>query len=357
MSLLLPAPRRLDPYAVPPVRWGVVGTGIGARFVASLHAHSHHRVVAWAARDAARTQATAREHGVERCHRDVRSLLEDPDVDAVYVATPHPLHREHALQAIAAGKHVLVEKPMAMTAADAAAVTGAAAAAGVLAMEAMWTRYLPQTDVLRQVLADGLIGEPHLVRADLGSAVPYDAGHRLWSPELGGGALLDVGIYPVSLASMVLGRLTTVAATGTLAPSGVDASAHLLLSAGDATALVSTSLVSSLPTTAEVAGSAGHLRVAAPFFAPSSLSVTVGSWDSSRTATWTHPRPPGPSDGPTDGYAFQAIAFAHYVAEGRVESPLHPHDETVSVLATLDEARRRLGVAGQPAAPLVASSA
>jgi predicted dehydrogenase len=345
MSLLLPAPRLLNPAGAPPLRWAVVGTGIGATFVASMHAHTPQRAVVWAARDAERTRETARRHGVERWTTDLDRVLEDPEVDAVYVATPHPAHRDQALAAIAAGKHVLVEKPIAMTAADATAITTAAARAGVLAMEAMWTRYLPQTDVLRQVLADGLLGEPRLVRADLGSAVPYDAASRLWNPDLGGGALLDVGIYPISLASMVLGPPTSVAVVGSLAPSGVDASAHVLLGAeGDAAAVLSTSLTTELPATALVVGSAGRAEVTAPFYAPTGLTVTVRSEGSVRTATWTHPRATGPTaDGPTDGYAYQATAFAHYVAQGRVESPLHSHAETVSVLATIDEVRRRLG--------------
>lgn len=339
MTLLLPGPRLVDPASVPRLRWGVIGTGIGARVVASAHAHTPQRFVAWTARDAARTQAVARAHGVERCHADVRALVEDPDVDAVYVATPHPLHREQALMAVAAGKHVLVEKPMAMSAADAAAVTTAARRAGVLAMEAMWTRYLPQADVLRRVVARGLLGDVHLVRADLGSAVPYDAASRLWDPALGGGALLDVGIYPVSLASMVLGPPTTVHATGTLAPSGVDARADLLLTGPCATsALLSTSLVTSLPARAEVAGSAGRAEVLAPFFAPSGLRVTVGGPGSEEVATWTDPLTV-----PDAGFAYQLTAFAQYVGEGRVESPLHDHAETASVLATIDEARRQLG--------------
>ncbi|MFB9315735.1 Gfo/Idh/MocA family protein [Nocardioides plantarum] len=339
-GLVLPGPRLLDPAGVPPLRWAVVGTGIGAAFVASLHAHTPQRVVLWVARDAARTREVARRHGVERSTTDLAAALADPEVDAVHVATPHPLHRDQALAAIAAGKHVLVEKPIAMTAVDAAAITSAAAGAGVLAMEAMWTRYLPQTDVLRQVLAEGLLGEPRLVRADLGSAVPYDATSRLWNPDLGGGALLDVGIYPISLASMVLGPPAAITATGRLAPSGVDAAAHVLIgAAGGGAALLSTSLDTALPAVAGVVGSEGHTEIAAPFYAPTALTVTVGPEGSTRTATWTHP----PTDGPTDGYAYQATAFAHYVAQGRVESPLHTHSETVSVLATIDEVRRQLG--------------
>ena len=161
------------------------------------------------------------------------ALVEDPDVDVVYVATPHPLHHAQALAAIAAGKHVLVEKPIAMSARRGRARSPTPAAPPASwCMEAMWTRYLPQSDVLRQVVADGLLGDVRLVRADFGFVVPVDPTHRLWNAELGGGALLDAGVYPIAFASSVLGPPTSVAAVGSLAPTGVDERADLLLASG-----------------------------------------------------------------------------------------------------------------------------
>ena len=156
-------------------------------------------------------------------------MIEDPAVDVVYVATPHPLHHDLALQAIAAGKHVLIEKPIAMSASEARAITNAGRAAGVLVMEAMWTRYLPQADIIRQVLADGVLGEVLLARADFGFVMPFDPAHRLWNPELGGGALLDAGVYPISFVSSVVGAPTSVIAVGAQTPTGVDERADLLL--------------------------------------------------------------------------------------------------------------------------------
>jgi predicted dehydrogenase len=346
MSVSLPDPRLLAADSVPALRWGVIGTGIAGPFVNALHAHTTQRAVAVAARDAAKTAAFAREHGIGTVHDDVTALIDDPQVDVVYISTPHPLHHGQALEAIAAGKHVLIEKPVAMSADEAREITDAGRAAGVLVQEAMWTRYLPQSDIVRQVLADGLLGDVRLVRADFGFVFGFDAGHRLWNAELGGGALLDAGVYPVSFASSVLGAPTAVSAVGSVAASGVDERADLLLTSADATALVSTSLVTALPVTASVFGSAGRLDVLSPFFGPSGVTVTMrarstGAVSAEESVTWrdrtfaeVH-----------EGLAYQATYFASYVGEGRVESPLHPHAELVSVMATIDEARRQIGEA------------
>lgn len=336
MTLTLPSPTRHDPALSPALRWGVVGTGVADAFVGALHAHTGQRAVAVTARDADRTAAFAARHGIDRVHGSVEALCADPQVDAVYVSTPHPLHHRHALTAVAHGKHVLVEKPLAMSAAEAREVLQAARAAGVLAMEAMWTRYLPQSDVLRQVLADGMLGEVHLVVADFGFPAPDDPAHRLWNPALGGGALLDAGVYPVSFAESVLGPLDLVSAVGRARAGGVDERAHLQLSsASGAVAQVSTSLVTSLPTQAAVAGSQGVARLAAPFFTPTTLEVTVGAWAGAASARFVDDRFATPHEGMCD----EAQAFARYVGEGRLESPVHDHASTVAVLEVLDAAR------------------
>jgi predicted dehydrogenase len=341
MAVLLPRPRLLAADSVPSLRWGVIGTGIAGPFVSALHAHTNQRAVAVTARDKVKTEAFARKYGIATVHPDPSALTSDPEVDAVYVATPHPLHREQALAAIAAGKHVLIEKPIAMSAAEAREITDAGRAAGVLVQEAMWTRYLPQSDILRQVLADGLLGDVRLVRADFGFVFPYDPGHRLWNPELGGGALLDAGVYPISFASSVLGAPTSVTAAGSSSPAGVDERADLLLTSAGATALASTSLVTALPVTASVLGSAGRLDVLSPFFGPTGVTLTTGSADAEDTVTWRDKR----FAQLHEGLSYQASYFASYVGEGRVESPLHGHAETVSVMATIDEARRQIAAA------------
>ncbi|NQX26123.1 Gfo/Idh/MocA family oxidoreductase [Microbacteriaceae bacterium VKM Ac-2854] len=342
MSLTIPAPRITDPSSVPALRWGVIGTGIAARFVHAIHAHTTQRAVAVTARDAEKTQAFAQEHGIATVHATVADLLADDSIDVVYVATPHPLHREQALAAIAAGKHVLIEKPIAMSAEEASEILAAGRAAGVLVAEAMWTRYLPQADVIRQVLESGVLGEVQLVRADFGFAMPMMPEHRLWNAELGGGAMLDAGVYPVSFASSVIGAPSRVSAIGTTAETGVDSSANILLATESGPqAVLSTSLLVSLPVEASIHGSAGRLEVLSPFFGPTGLRLTTGALGSEESVTWRDET----LDVLHDGLGYQATAFAASVAQGLVESPVHPHDEVVSVMATIDEVRRQIAAA------------
>jgi predicted dehydrogenase len=338
MTRMLPTPQVIPDEAVPALRWGVIGTGIAGSFVGAIHAHTSQRAVAVTARDAAKTAAFAAEHGIPAVLPSVEALVTSPDVDVVYVATPHPLHREQALAAIAAGKHVLIEKPLAMSADEAREILAAGRAAGVLVTEAMWTRYLPQASVLRQVIADGLIGDVRLVVADFGFVAPDDRSHRLWDPSLGGGALLDAGVYPISFASSVIGPLALQSASGTV-ENGVDSSAALAVTGRDGTqGLLATSLITSMPVEAQVMGSAGRVRLLSPFFGPTGIELRRGGLGEEDVAAWRDERFATLHEGLSD----QATAFASYVAEGRTESPLHRHDEIAQVMAVIDDARERI---------------
>jgi predicted dehydrogenase len=338
--LTLPTPVLPDPDAVPALRWGVIGTGIAGKFVAAIHRHTPQRAVAVAARDSAKTAAFAAEHGIGRVLASVDALVAEPDVDVVYVATPHPLHREQALAAISAGKHVLIEKPIAMSAAEAQEITDAGRAAGVLVMEAMWTRYLPQSAVMRALLADGAIGTVRLVTADFGFVMPYDPAHRLWAPELGGGALLDAGVYPISFAASVLGAPSRVLTEGDSGPGGVDVRADMLLSYADgARSMLSTSLETALPVRASVVGTEGRIDIGSPFFGPSSITAVRGNFAASESATWSDQR----LESLHDGLAYQATALASFVADGLLESPVHTHEDVVGVMRVIDTARAAIG--------------
>src|SRR3984885_5036842 len=212
-----------------PVRWGILGTGgIASSFASDLRLSDSGVAVAVGSRSQAAADRFADNFGIARRHDGSESLVADPDVDVIYVATPHPMHRDNAILALRAGKHVLVEKPFTMNAAEAREVVQVARENGLFAMEAMWTRFLPHIRVVRDWLARGVLGDVVTVTADHGQWFAEDAGFRLFAPELGGGALLDLGVYPVSFASMVLGTPRRVMAMSDPAFTGVDAQTSML---------------------------------------------------------------------------------------------------------------------------------
>ncbi len=332
-----PSARTPDPMDAPPLRWGVLAPGrIAGSFIDAMSRHTRQRLVAVGSRSLDRAQSFAAAHGADRAYASYEELVADPEIDAVYVASPHSEHRAQALLAITAGKPVLVEKAFTRNAAEAGEVADAAHAAGVLAMEAMWTRFLPQTDVVRQLLDDGVLGEVITVLADHGQSFAPDPAGRLFNPDLAGGALLDLGVYPVSFASFVLGNPDGVTSTGSLTDTGVDAQASMVLTSGRAQAVLNTTLLAKTPTTASISGSAARLEISGPFYGPGVLTLT-GNDDRHLV------RGPGAIAG-HHGLCFEAAHFATLVAEGSTESPLLPLAETVAVLRTIDAVRAQLGV-------------
>lgn len=333
----LPVSRVPDPAAAPPLRWGVLGPGTIARaFAGTVLTHSRQRLVAVGSRDRDRAEAFATEFGAPRVHTGYEALVSDPEVDVVYIATPHSHHRDQALLAIEAGKHVLVEKAFTRNATEARTVLDAARAAGVVALEAMWSRFLPGADVLRQLVADGTLGDLVSVTADHGQRIgPTDA-RRLHDPVLAGGALLDLGIYPVSFASMLLGAPESIRATGRLTAEGVDEQVRVVLRCGGAEAVLTTTLTERTHTTAQVVGTLARVDLPADFYAPVPLTITTTD---GRSATVD----PGPISG-HEGLVYQAAHLAQLVADGTRDSPLLPLEETVGILTTTDEIRRQVGV-------------
>jgi predicted dehydrogenase len=259
----------------------------------------------------------------------------DDAVDVVYVATPHPWHAEAALLAIRAGRHVLVEKPFTMDARSAREVVAAARAAGVFCLEAMWTRFLPHSVRIRQLIADGAVGDLVTVSADHGQWFAPDAGHRLFAPELGGGALLDLGVYPVSWASMLLGRPSSVIATAEPAFTGVDAQTSIVLRhPGGAHAVLTCTLASATPCRSFIAGTEGVIEVESRFYAPTSFTLRRRDGLVERFDT-----PAELLTGPGKGMRFEAAEVALRVRRGETESPHLPLDETISIMETMDAVR------------------
>jgi predicted dehydrogenase len=321
-----------------PLRWGIVGTGgIARKFATELAATPDGALTAVGSRTTEAARAFAGDFPGVRAHGSWADLVDDDTVDAVYVATPHPWHAEVALLAVGAGRHVLVEKPFTMDGKQAREVVAAARAAGVFCLEAMWTRFLPHTLRIRQLVANGAIGTPVTVSADHGQWFAEDRTHRLFSPELGGGALLDLGIYPVSWASMLLGRPSEVVAAADPAFTGVDGQTSILLRhPGGAQAVLTCTLRAITPCRSVIAGTEGVIEVDTRFYAPTSFTLRRRDGLVERFET-----PPELLAGPGKGMRFEASEVAHRVRHGETESPHLPLDETVTIMDTLDEIRHR----------------
>jgi predicted dehydrogenase len=334
----LPEHRTLDPKDAPSLRWGILATGwIAQQFVGALLKHTGQQVVAVGSRSKDKAAEFASQWGIRGAYGSYEELVADPDVDIVYVATPHSEHHANALLAIAAGKHVLVEKAFTRNAAEAREVIAAAAAKGVFVQEAMWTRYLPRTDVVRQLLEHGTLGELSSVVADHGQYFEPNPKGRMWAPELAGGALLDLGIYPVSYAAFVLGTPTAIVAAGRKTFTGVDGQISAVLqSPGGAQALVDTTLYAKTPTTATISGHLARIELSGDFYSPGPVRLISQDGE---VLTWDANPIPG-----HEGLCYQAVDAARRIGEGALESALLPLAETLFIMETLDELRRQVGV-------------
>ena len=291
--------------------------------------------VAVASRSEARARDFADRHGIERAYGSYVEVLADPDVDVLYVATPHAQHAAIALAALRAGKALLVEKSFTATAAGAQEVVDLARTTGTFVMEAMWTRFQPAVVRMRELIADGAIGEVRSVQADLGVQRDFDPEDRLFALELGGGALLDLGVYVVSFAQMLLGTPDTVVATGSRLPTGVDGEAALLLGYEDGrAATLLTSLRNALPGQARVFGAAGWIDVLPRFHHPETIVLHRAGHD---PETITRPALGG-------GYSHELAEVTTCLQQGRSESAVMPLADTLAVQSVLQSAADQLGV-------------
>lgn len=330
-----------DPQEAPPLRWGVMAPGgIARTFVRAVQRHTRSDVVAVGSRSAERAADFAAEYDIARSHGSYEALAADEDVQAVYVASPHSRHAEQALLAIAAGKHVLVEKAFTRNRAEAEQVLAAAEAAGVFVMEAMWTRHLPHMVELQRLVADGAVGEVVAVEADHGQALPTDPTHRLQDPEQAGGALLDLGVYPLAFILDVLGAPSSVTAAGVLTDLGVDGQVAAALGYADqpgqrarAQAVAHTTMWAKTPNRAAVSGTAGRIEVEGVFYAPSAFTLIRPDAD------------PLHVDGRIeDGFRYQIAEVARRVEAGEQQSPRMTWQHTRELMAVMDEIRRQVGV-------------
>jgi predicted dehydrogenase len=310
----------------------VLGVGnIADGWVASLHRHTDQRVTAVAAREVRRAQEFAARHGIPTAYGEYAALVADPTVDVVYVATTNNAHLDAALLVIGAGKHLVMEKPIALSAAEARRIAEAARAAGVFAMEAMWSRFLPRATVVERLLVDGVLGDIAAVTAQFGFVPRREPAHRVFDPAQGGGALLDVGVYAIWWNHFVLGTPTAVTASGLLAWTGVDETAIVTLDYEHARGVAISSSGARFANRAGIHGDAAWLE-ADLFHAPGGF-VLHGS----ETERLEFVDPTGMVG--RDGLCFAPVAAARHIAEGRTEAPEHPLDRSIAVLETIDAAR------------------
>jgi len=317
-------------------RWGILGPGnIAAKFAAGVAALADQEVVAAGSRTQASADRFADRFDIRRRHVGYEALVADPEVDAIYVATPHNFHREHTLLALRHGKHVLCEKPFAINAAEAQEMVDAARAPGLFLMEAMWSRFLPIIVEARRLIAAGAIGAVQMIQADFGFRASFNPASRLFDPALGGGALLDVGVYPVSLATMLLGEPDRIAAIAALGATGIDENTGMLFGyPGGEVALLATTVRASTLQEAIILGSNGSIRLHSPWWVGNTLTLQRAGHDAEVIV-----RP-----FIANGYSHEAMEVADCVRAGRLESEGMSLDESLRVMRIMDAVRAQLGM-------------
>lgn len=319
------------------MRWGILSTGLIAdQFTRDVQRLSDHKVIAVGSRSLDKANEFADRFSIKNRHGSYLELFNDPEVDGIYVATHHPLHARDTIAALNAGKPVLCEKPFAMSYEETKAMVDKAREKNLLLMEAMWARYLPHMVRIREIINSGVLGEIISVRADHGQWFKLDPEFRLFKPELGGGALFDLGIYVVSFASMVLGTPERVTARSTKAFTGVDGQTSIILEyKSGAQAILTATNLAATPNRAIIVGREARIEIDRTFYAPTTFRVInnkdeiIYGWDKKYVG---------------HGLREEAAEFARCLRSGEKESPMMPLAETLSIMKTLDEVKSQIGL-------------
>jgi predicted dehydrogenase len=317
-------------------KWGIIGPGkIANKFAVALNLAGNASLEAVASRDAARARDFAEKFGAARSYDNYIQLAEDPAIDVVYIATPHGFHAEHALLCLQHGKAVLCEKPMALYSRQVESMVGAARQHRVFLMEAMWTRFVPVMEKILELVRDGRLGTVRYVRADFGFAGPYSPDNRLFNLRLGGGSLLDIGIYPLFLCLQLLGEPDGIQASGHLSDTGADESCQAILQYRDGRAgMIYSTFACQTSVSAEIAGSEGLIQL-------------PGSWHKSDSFTL---RPKGEDpvtirvEAMLNGFEYQIREVTQCLDKGLLESPMMPHAFSRTMSRTMDAIRQQIGV-------------
>jgi predicted dehydrogenase len=321
---------------MPVFRWGVIGPGaISVGFADAMTMSEGGEIVAVASRAMDRAVVYADRYGIAARYDDYAALAQDPRVDVVYIATPQSRHADDTLMMLQAGKHVLCEKPFALNEVQARRMADEARARNLFMMEAIWSRFLPAYRSLVDVVASGRIGEPQLVEADFGFRRPLEKEHRLFRADLGGGGLLDLGIYPLQLCTLLLGPVEHVAAEGVIGETGVDELvAAVLRHGGGHLGVIKSALRVNMTCSARVSGSEGVIEIPALMHCPNSLRVLSSAGVDEIDASYEG-----------NGLRFEIDEVHRCLSEGRTESDVMPLAETLGLAHTLDEIRCQIGLA------------
>lgn len=317
-----------------PFRWGILGTGgIAHKFATGLAALDDAQLVAVGSRTQAAADMFADEFSIPRRHASYESLANDPEVDAVYIATPHPFHKDNTIMCLRAGKAVLCEKPFAINHTEAQAMVDVARQTKRFLMEAMWTRFLPAIVRTRQLITEGALGEVRMLNADFGFRAGLNPAGRLFDLALGGGALLDVGIYPLSLAFLLFGKPATIASAAHLGVTGADEQAAIVLGYDKGQlALLSTATRTNTVHEALIYGTDGYICLP-DWWHGQQIILNAGG----RQQVFDVPHI-------ANGYSHEAIEVANCVRDGKLESSIMPLDETLAIIQTMDTIRGQWGL-------------
>ncbi|WP_426519627.1 Gfo/Idh/MocA family protein [Diaminobutyricibacter sp. McL0618] len=319
-----------------PIRWGILATGWIAQTFTKDLVLTGRDVRAVGSRTLESAQTFADEFGIPNAYGSYEELAADPDVDIVYVSTPHTFHAENAILLLNAGKHVLVEKPFTVNAAQAREIVDLAASKGLLVLEAMWTRFLPHIVRIREIIAAGTLGELRQFDADHRQKASTDPRHRMNALELGGGALLDLGIYPISFAAHLFGTPESLHAAARFQDGGADSQVATLFRYADGQLATTISALDTLgPNVASIVGTDGRIDIDAVWYSPTTFRVlnsageVIESYDQ-------------PVEG--RGMQFQADEAERLIRAGEIASPILSPEESVSIMETMDEIRRQIGL-------------
>lgn len=325
----------MTPITSDTIHWGILGPGsISHQFATGLQSASGAKLLAVGSRSQEKADAFADKFGAPKRHASYEALAADPDVHVIYIATPHPQHKDAALLCLEHGKAVLCEKPFTVNAKEAEEVIASARAKDLFVMEAMWSRFFPAMAHVRKMIADGAIGEARMLQADFGFRAGVNPDSRLFNPAMAGGGLLDVGVYPISLASMLFGTPTDVTGVAQMGETGVDEQAALSLKyAGGQVAALTTGIRINTPQEAYILGTDGSIKIHAPWWKASKITVNAGGKSEELDL---------PFEG--QGMNYEAEEVGNCLRAGKNESDLLPLDETLSIMRTTDTLRAQWGL-------------